>query len=433
MKPLSAKFLSILLITGVTFYSCKKDDNSGVGIDLVSGNLLHARFSDTTTLVTHTIKEKHQVTNGLVTYQLGNYDDPIFGKTTASIYSQLLLGGTNVNFGIAPTFDSLVLTLTTKSFYGSNDPITFKVYEMIDPLLSDSIYYSDDVLSYNPVPIATYSVLPNTVNDVIIGTDTFAPHIRIPLDPTWGNALLNLPSSDLVDNTAFTSVLKGLYITASGTSVSGNRAIYSLLMSNSVSGVTLYYKDGTPKSYQFTFNGALRFNNYVHDYSTATPSILTQINSPTYTQESKVFIQGLISVRTKIDLPFINNYLDSGAIAINKAEVIIKVDATTLNDFYPTPVTLFLAGTSSDSTEIILPDYFEGASYYGGTYDAVNKEYRFNIARYVQNVLNGNIENYGLYLVVQGRPTNANRVVLEGGDITNPNHMRMKLTYTKLQ
>lgn len=432
MRTLSAKFLCLLLIA-TFFASCKKEDSS-IGVDLIANDLLHARFTDTTTLVTHTVREDSNkyVTSGLQTYQLGNYDDPIFGNTTASIYTQLFLSSNNVSFGTNPIFDSVVLTLATKSFYGSNDPITFKVHELIDALSTDSLYYSNSALAYNPVPIASYSVLPNTGTDVIIGNDTLDPHIRIPLDPTWGTALMNLPSSNLADNTAFLSVLKGLYITASPAVTSGGRSIYSLLMSSKASGVTLYYRDGAPKSYEFTFNGAMRFNHYQHDYTSATPSILSQINTSWDIQQSKVFVQGLTGVRTKINLPFINNYLDSGAIAVNKAEVIIKVDPTTLNDFYPPPLTLVLVATGSDSSDLIIPDYLEGSSYFGGTYDAANKEYRFNIARYVQNLLNGNIENHGLYLVLIGQSIYVNRAVLEGGDKTNPAHMRMKLTYTRL-
>ncbi|MEW6467837.1 MAG: DUF4270 domain-containing protein [Bacteroidota bacterium] len=422
-----------MLLSAAALSSCKKDD-PGIGLDLVSGDQLHVRFSDTTSLVTHTIAEDSQVTTGLSSYQVGHYDDPVFGRTVASVYSQLLLPSSNVSFGTAPVLDSIVLTLAAKSYYGTNDPITFRVYEITEGLSSDSSYFSNSTLAFNPTPLADYSLVPNTADSVQIGSTMLAPHIRIPLSASFGNYLLSASTSNYTDNTAFTSFLKGLYITAAPAPTSGNRAIYSLHMSSTVSGLTLYYTESsTPKSFQFTFNGAVRFNHYTHDYSTATPAIAAQLASAWDVQSSQVFIQGLIGLRTKINLPYIGNYLDSGTVAINKAELIIKASTTALNDNYPAPANLILVATGSDSSEVIIPDLLEGSSYFGGVYDATNKEYRFNIARYIQGLMNGTIENHGLYLVIQGRSINANRVVLEGGDTTNPSHMRLKLTYTRIE
>src|SRR5688500_11881700 len=89
MKPLSANFLSAVLLLSVLLFSCKKD-NTDIGLDLVGSDLLHARFSDTATVITHTLREDQSalVSTGLQYYQLGNYDDPIFGNTKASIYTQ---------------------------------------------------------------------------------------------------------------------------------------------------------------------------------------------------------------------------------------------------------------------------------------------------------------------------------------------------------
>ena len=94
-----------------------------------------------------------------------------------------------------------------------------------------------------------------------------------------------------------------------------------------------------------------------------------------------------------------------------------------------------LVATIADSTlgPVIMPDYFEGATYFGGDYDATNKVYKFNIARYVQQVLNGTRKNQGLYIITNARPTTANRVQLIGGNQTLPNHMRLKITYTPVE
>ena len=130
--------------------------------------------------------------------------------------------------------------------------------------------------------------------------------------------------------------------------------------------------------------------------------------------------------------PNLKNFVAGGMIAVNKAELEITVTDNSDNRL-AVPDKLLILGVDANGNAAFLPDQFEGSAYYGGTYTTSERKYKFNIARYVQNVLNGNIENHGLYLVISGRSVFANRVVLEGGDTTNPNHMRLKLTYSKLQ
>jgi len=141
-------------------------------------------------------------------------------------------------------------------------------------------------------------------------------------------------------------------------------------------------------------------------------------------------------VKTKIEIPYLMNWNDSGKIAINKAELVIKVNQDPTYQMYEldtfaAPAALFLFGIDDVGANLLLPDYYEGSNYFGGTYNATKKEYRFNIARYIQRVLNGKYNNNGLYLLVSSGAITANRVVIGGG---KPNAYKMKLniTYTKL-
>jgi hypothetical protein len=99
---------------------------------------------------------------------------------------------------------------------------------------------------------------------------------------------------------------------------------------------------------------------------------------------------------------------------------------------YAPPTQLVLL-EEKDGLIRFLQDQYEGMSYYGGAYNSSNKEYRFNIARHLQQVVNGIKENLGLYLVVwtSDRPNKANRVVLNGAKRHSGN-MRLQITYTKL-
>jgi hypothetical protein len=81
-----------------------------------------------------------------------------------------------------------------------------------------------------------------------------------------------------------------------------------------------------------------------------------------------------------------------------------------------------------------LPDdpYFTNAAYWGGGYDATNKEYRFRITRYIQDIiLNDNFEP-SIYLVIEGAASNVNRLILGG---TKPDdassRLRLEVYYTE--
>lgn len=78
-----------------------------------------------------------------------------------------------------------------------------------------------------------------------------------------------------------------------------------------------------------------------------------------------------------------------------------------------------------------MADYFEGATYFGGTYNSTTRTYKFNIARHLQKILNGSVEDHGLFLLASGAVVQANRVVIGSGkNMGYP--MRLHLFYTRL-
>ena len=117
---------------------------------------------------------------------------------------------------------------------------------------------------------------------------------------------------------------------------------------------------------------------------------------------------------------------------MNKAEFYLPVNTTYNDASYPPPTQMYLVAIDSLGGETTLPDENQGTNYYEGTYDAATSSYSFNIAMYVQQVLNGHLKNRGLYLVAGGSAVNANRVVLPAPLKSLPNRMRLKLTYTRI-
>jgi hypothetical protein len=89
-------------------------------------------------------------------------------------------------------------------------------------------------------------------------------------------------------------------------------------------------------------------------------------------------------------------------VSINRAELIIKVDESLYNSMYGYPASLALLSDSLGSgREELVYDQIETTDFikYNGNYDAVNKQYVFNIARQVQKIITNKIKNYGFYLV----------------------------------
>jgi len=199
--------------------------------------------------------------------------------------------------------------------------------------------------------------------------------------------------------------------------------------------LTLFYhndSDTTSYSFDISKDNCARFSHFEHDYSTAT-EITNQLNTADDIQQDKVFVQPMAGVRTKITMPYLSDFLKTGRVAINKAELILPIETSSVSSVFSAHPKLVVTIADSALGPVIMPDYFEGATYFGGDYDATNKVYKFNIARYVQQVLNGTKQNQGLYIITNARTTTTNRIQLFGGNQTLPNHMRLKITYTLLE
>ncbi len=431
---------SALCFLLLTLASCKKD-NSNIGLDLIDDQL-GVEYTEAVYLQTHTIDEDSLVTSNRSATQLGYYDDPVFGPTSASIFSQFLLSTTNPVFGNA-TCDSVVLSMTFKGQYGTLNPQRFQVYTLDSLMHKDTLYYDHDSIPVNAGPIADVVITPNPFDSVYLNNDSIAPQLRIRLSNAFGNYLLGASAGDLSSNTNWVNYFKGLYITAKPHFTNGRKAgaILSFDWGNANTKITVYYRDafGTHGNqgignYSFIIDQYTpSFNLYRHGYG-ARPAINNQLLGNDTANYDYVYIQGLSGVKTKFYMPNIDFLKANGDVAINKAELILRVDPNTMDNDYQPPARLALVAFDSLDKQILISDYYEdqGGVYFGGIWDATKKQYYFNIARHLQDLLNGEKKDYGLVLVAAGGGVNAHRVVLGGGKATSPYKMRLKVAYTKL-
>ena len=465
-QAIGAKFF-LWLLTLSFLAAC--DKSSVIGLDVQpESDLLNVNFSDTTSLFTVTIKEDSLRTDqALITNnnaQFGKYIDPIFGVVDASIFTQLRLPSsiTSNSFGQNPICDSVCLSLYYgTTFYGKKERKAQKVnvYTLSADMIQTKNYYSNDSsITYTPIDITAsgnglvFIPRPFATDSVAVGqTSTGAliketAQLRVRMATSFGQNILNEQgTTNLTSNENFQQFLKGLYITAENSQGlgSGEGNILNLKMADSKMTIYYHYTGQTltlPQvdsiwnaKYDLALNNVSRFNRFKHNRTNASIDLQNQINIGS-SQNQTVYIQSLSGVKTKLMFPYLLQQNASGPIAINKAELILKLDqdATYQLDTFAAPAKLLLFGIADDGTNVVIPDLNEGDSYFGGTYNEATKEYRFNIARYIQQVLTGNRKNTGLYIIASNGAVNANRVVIGGGQTGGNYQMKLNITSTKL-
>jgi len=395
---------------------CKDPDTIGLDI-LPATDLINGKFSDTTTLIAYTVLADSLRSDEAILTPLGSYIDPVFGYSTASFYVMYSLPTNNVNFGKNFKPNSVEMTFAYSGFYGETPvPQTIMIYRLTESIDASASYYTSTDIA---VDLA-----------VNLGGDTLDPSTS---DESFtfqlNDSVFTTADSSFTDNAAFQSFLKGFYVVTNMMQPGG---IHYLNMDDlaELTKLTLYYNDSMSFDFEIDIESAW-FNRFHHNYDGTL--IEAQLADPSL-GDSLVYVQPNGGVMVKLEMPYITNWVKDQKIAVNKAELVLKVyDDGTVNT-YPVPENLFILGAGDDP---VISDQFEGATYFGGTYDPVDSTYSFNIARYVHDLLYEGRSNDGMYLIVpnnlltSGSVVSANRVVLGG-----PGHsslgMTLNLIYTEL-
>ncbi|MDD5506945.1 MAG: DUF4270 domain-containing protein [Bacteroidales bacterium] len=435
VKTVNSFFILIaagILLLSSFFLSCKKDPQT-LGYDLVENNPLEVVFCDTVTVVAYSEVEDSVRTDETTYSLLGSLYDPVFGKTSASVFTQISLSSTNPDFGTNPQCDSLVFSLQYTGYYGDTTTVqTIRLYEITESLFLDSTYYSSHMVAYDAVELASYTFAPHPNDSVLIDTTYYEPHLRFTMPPALGNKILTAPSTALDSISSFKEYFKGLAILPDD--VATGPGMGSLLYFNfyaNISRINLYYHNDEKDSlsYRIALNATsnARFVHFDHyGYQQADDLFRQQILlGDTALGNSLLYLQSTSGVKTRIEFPYLMNLVGDNNIAINEAQLIVYNQDP--QSVYPPPQELALYGTN-DSTLFYLPDQSEDADYFDGKYN--EPRYRFRISRYIQETLLGDQSNIGLYLFTTGASINANRVVLYGTG-TSGNRMKLRLIYTR--
>jgi hypothetical protein len=443
--------ISFVLLAFV-LWNCKDDPNN-TGMELLPGSdLKNVELSVEKESISAFTKKDVLIKTDEPNYNVfGTFNDPVFGKTSASMAFHARLPY-YPDLADSLNLDSLVLYLLYKEFYG--DTVTtqhLKVYELQEEVKIDTVgssgagdfpYYQDvdlKALAF-PTPVGELAFVPKFELDST-ETDTIIQELAIRLDQSLAEKLFLADSVDMVNNEVFLEFFKGLYVEAQDLSEGGALMRVSTLSGGS--NLTLFYnyydaeEDSTMRDsliYRINSSSA-RISSYTHDYSTT--DFVSRLEDET-TQDSLIYLQTLGGLRAKVMVPSLDNWKDSlstSNLVINKAQLVFHVD-TVKSDYhkYEIPSRLILRaidGTDPDGEGYFPSDIQVSESLYGGFYNSSDATYRFNITHHLQDIINDpEMENHGFYLSTAFQNEDTRRVVLKGA--TSHVGIGLEVTYTKL-
>lgn len=379
---------------------------------------------------------------------LGSFYDPVFGITTINFATQFRLMDVP-DYGTNPVADSVRLYLYYRLVYGDTvTPQTFKVYELQDPIFSDTTstaggsydypYYQDvDLKALTSDFLLGQKTYTPVVRQDSASRDTFYQQISIPLDVSLGQKLVNASEEQMADNEVFLDYFKGLLIesesqTAPGGSILTLEAVYSNEWQGSA--LVVYYDNDenrdvdTTLLYPYLISPfSARVNSIEHDYSVT--AFGANLNMETE-EDSLIYVQPTGGLKSKIVIDELSSWRDSANVAINKAELVFQIDTLVSEvDNYPPPSQLLFTFINDEGEENLPADYWFDPIFYGGFLNTRDYTYRFNITQHLQQIIDGQVQNDGFFLTTAIKNSQANRVVLKGG--TSQTGIRLIITYSK--
>ncbi|QQX77390.1 MULTISPECIES: DUF4270 domain-containing protein [Aequorivita] len=288
------KIKNLLPITGAIFFiiivssSCEKDIST-LGSEVLGTETPNGILDDSQTVIAYSRKLGPVQSNRLPAYQLGVYNDPVFGKSTVSLLSQLTLSENDPMFGdnaevdsvfvylpyfsTATTVDS-VTTYELDSIYGTS-PINITIspsnyflreYDPNSGFEEFQNYYTTEGETFEQYLDPELTVVENfipTKNGYILYEDTdeeieLPPGLRVKLPiEFFQEKVIDMEGTpELRNSNNFKNFVRGLYFKAS--SVSNNGSLF--IFDPSKAYITIFYSFDNEDEPDERENGTYRLN-----------------------------------------------------------------------------------------------------------------------------------------------------------------------------
>jgi hypothetical protein len=405
--------LPVFTLLFVIFSSCSKDPVK-IGIDLLpAGDFVSIHSTDTIGIKAYTMYDDHSITSDSTRMIAGGIYDKYFGTTHCDFVTQLRLVVPWPHLEVA--VDSVFLYFEASDVSGDTTAVHhLRLYETGTLLTDTTDFYSGqdpDTITF----LGEYNL------PVLTADSTYS--IRL---PNWvGEYFLRDTTKFLPAAEFYTEFFKGLYF---GIRSETNPVLITMTSADSPLAITIYYHDPGNVSHNYSFvatNRATNYNRFTHDLTTAEPDKkIKHVND--FVTDTAVFLQTYNGVYTRLDLPSLSSFRGIERIAVNKARLYVPVhidSETYLEDKMPAQIYLRYR---KNGRERVIPDLIHSNAFMDGTYYKEKDCYIFNIVTFVQQYLEGDIDNPSVEMYF---PLSAKQNVIFKANGNNPS-VRFEFAYT---
>jgi hypothetical protein len=328
--------LLFALLSLFVFNAC--NDASVIGLEVVENEQVDIQVKEDIPLILSTIPgDSLQVFSPILrlnNYFCGEMTDPIFGNTSASIFSELALGVNRPSFaqsslGFEVRAIYLLLPYRADAVYGdTTETYSIEVFRVRERMNRNTTYFSDQtfqILEERPLGELTFQPRPLTRNSTYLASisqTASVNYLQVPLTDAFGNLLLQLDTTTYSNDSTFIDFFNGLHIRMK----TPTNGMLSFNLNDLNAGVHMIYDTIAPfdldasrtRDYFFPFTSSrgvrtAKLVNFKHNYN-GTP-VQAALEGEGSKQEL-AFLQGMTGTNIKVVFP---NIADLKGLVVNQA------------------------------------------------------------------------------------------------------------------
>lgn len=320
----------------IAFSSCQEEITT-IGSEVLGIEVPNGILDDSQTLIAYSRKLGPVQSNRLPSYQFGVYNDPVYGKSTANLLSQVLLQSNDPKFGENAIVDSVfvylpyystettvdsVTTYKLDSIYGEK-PINISIlqsnyflreYDPSSGFEEFQDYYTTQGETFEQYLGAELATVENFVpkadgyifNKGEENEEKLAPGLRVKLDSTFFQTnLIDMEGTpELRNSNNFKNFFRGLYFQVSSPTNDGSLFIFDATKAY----VTIHYsfdKEDEPEVrdnaiFRLNFNGGISVNTFENQVP---QQILNAVENPnTETGNENLYVRGGDGIISVVEL-----------------------------------------------------------------------------------------------------------------------------------
>ena len=336
--------------------SCEDPNEIGLNLNpnLQNLNVLFTEFPlDVSNLQLDSV---NTTTNGRL--MMGQINDPTFGVSTATAYTQVRPSSVSTPCSDGDAFDSLVISLSGTYLYGNGAGETqrISIHQLSEGLLDTVRYYSFDERAFNSESVGELQY-------TITGEKPDTLRISSRMDDAFGQALFEAAVNDTVafrNSSSFDEYFKGLAFVSDP----GNSMVFAASVEDAETVMTMYFSapnDTVVSAINFFFNafssGVFNGTNYFSNISTDVTGTPVAAITDRFTEfeaiDNKIFSQAGNALYPKIKLDPLRDFVKANNIKINRADIVIE-DVEIFEEGFEPPESLFFFITNETNNFITI-------------------------------------------------------------------------------